>query len=99
MPKIVAMIQAARDKGQDVSANMYPYVAGGTALASSLPPWVAEGARTSCSLAFRTTRYGQRCKQEMAGDHPNWENLYFDSGGPSGVLVSGIVNPDLRVRR
>src|SRR2546422_4007484 len=43
MPKIVAMIQAARDKGQDVSANMYPYVAGGTALASSLPPWVAEG--------------------------------------------------------
>src|SRR5438046_9902479 len=43
MPKIVAMIQAARDSGQDVTADMYPYVAGGTALASSLPPWVAEG--------------------------------------------------------
>ena len=43
MPKIVAKIQGARDAGQDVSADMYPYVAGGTALASSLPPWVAEG--------------------------------------------------------
>ena len=43
MPKIVAMIQAARDSGQDVTANMYPYVAGGTALASCLPPWVADG--------------------------------------------------------
>ena len=32
MPKIVGMIQAARDAGQDVSADMYPYVAGGTAL-------------------------------------------------------------------
>src|SRR5262249_7891600 len=41
MPKIVAMIQVARDSGQDVSADMYPYVAGATALASSLPPWVA----------------------------------------------------------
>jgi N-acyl-D-amino-acid deacylase len=43
MPRIVGMIQAARDSGQDVSADMYPYVAGGTALASSLPPWVADG--------------------------------------------------------
>src|SRR5439155_17585475 len=43
MPRVVALIQAARDSGQDVSADMYPYVAGGTALASSLPPWVAEG--------------------------------------------------------
>ena len=45
MPKIVAMIQAARDSGQDVSADIYPYIAGGTALASSLPPWVADGGR------------------------------------------------------
>jgi hypothetical protein len=34
MPKIVRMIQKARDSGQDVSASMYPYVAGGTALSS-----------------------------------------------------------------
>src|SRR5437764_3302542 len=96
MPKIVAMIQAARDKGQDVSANMYPYVAGGTALASSLPPWVAEGGTNKLLARLQDHTIRTKIKQEMAGDHPNWENLYFDSGGPSGVLVSGIVNPDLK---
>jgi len=29
-------------------ADMYPYVAGGTALAASLPPWMADGACPSC---------------------------------------------------
>src|SRR5262249_56680093 len=38
MVRIVEKIQAARDSGLDIRANQYPYVAGGTALASSLPP-------------------------------------------------------------
>jgi N-acyl-D-aspartate/D-glutamate deacylase len=32
----------------------------------------------------------------MATEHTDWENLYLGSGGASGVLVSGIVNPDLK---
>ena len=96
MPKIVGMIQAARDSGQDVSANMYPYVAGGTALASSLPPWVADGGMQKLLERLHDPAMREKIKQEMAGDHPNWENLYFDSGGGSGVMVSGIVNPDLK---
>ena len=32
----------------------------------------------------------------MATEHPNWENLYLGSGGASGVIVSGFVNPDLK---
>jgi N-acyl-D-amino-acid deacylase len=97
MPKIVAMIQAARDAGQDVTANMYPYVAGGTALASSLPPWVADGGSNKLLERLHQPEIRARIKKEMlAGDHPNWENLYFDSGGAPGVLVSGIENPDLK---
>jgi N-acyl-D-amino-acid deacylase len=97
MPKIVAMIQAARDLGQDVTANMYPYVAGGTALASSLPPWVADGGTDKLLERLHQPEIRARIKKEMlAGDHPNWENLYFDSGGAAGVLVSGIENPDLK---
>ena len=97
MPKIVAMIQGARDAGQDVTANMYPYVAGGTALASSLPPWTAEGGTAKLLERLQDRAIRAKIKQEInAGDHPDWENLYFDSGGASGVLVSGIVNPDLK---
>jgi N-acyl-D-amino-acid deacylase len=94
MPKIVGMIQAARDAGQDVSADMYPYTAGGTALASSLPPWVADGGVPKLLDRLKDPPVRTRIKEEMASEHPNWENLYLGSGGASGILLSGIQNPD-----
>lgn len=96
MPKIVRMIQAARDSGQDVSADMYPYIAGGTALASSLPPWVAEGGMDKLLERLHDPATRAKIKTEMAADHPQWENLYFDTGGATGVMVSGVVNPELK---
>ena len=96
MPKIAAMIQAARDKGQDVTADMYPYVAGATALASALPPWVADGGLDKLLERLRDPTVRQRIKGEMDSDHPDWENLYFDSGGAAGVMVASVVNPELK---
>ena len=96
MPKIVGMIQAARDSGQDVSADMYPYIAGGTALASSLPPWVADGGTDKLLERLKDAANRAKIKEEMATEHPNWENLYLGSGGASGIIVSGVVNPDLK---
>jgi dihydroorotase/N-acyl-D-amino-acid deacylase len=99
MPKIVGMIQAARDAGQDVSADMYPYIAGGTALASALPPWVADGGTEKLLERLKDPAVRDRIKKEMATEHPNWENLYLGSGGASGVLVSGIASKDPAVKQ
>lgn len=99
MPKIVAMIQAARDAGQDVSADMYPYIAGGTALASALPPWVADGGTDKLLERLKDPVVRARIKQEMTSEHPNWENLYLGSGGASGLLISGIVNRDPAIKK
>ncbi len=96
MPKIVAMIQAARDSGQDVSADMYPYIAGGTALASSLPPWVADGGRDKLLERLHDSTVRARIKRELAVEHTEWENLYLDSGGASGVMVAGVEKPELK---
>jgi dihydroorotase/N-acyl-D-amino-acid deacylase len=96
MPKIVAQIQAARNSGQDVTANMYPYIAGGTALASSLPPWVADGGLEKLLQRLHEPATRARIKAEMATDHPEWENLFFDSGNGAGVMVSGVENPELK---
>jgi N-acyl-D-amino-acid deacylase len=96
MVKVVAQIQAARDAGQDVTADMYPYIAGGTALASSLPPWVADGGLDKLLERLKDPATRAKIKAEMAADHPTWENLFFDSGGGAGVLVSGVTNPDLK---
>jgi N-acyl-D-amino-acid deacylase len=43
MPAIVARIAAEREKGLDVSANVYPYAASGTALSTLAPDWAMEG--------------------------------------------------------
>lgn len=96
MPKIAGMIEAARASGQDVTANMYPYIAGGTALASSLPPWMADGGLDKLLERLRDPASRNRVKQELAEEHADWENLYLGSGGPSGVLVASVVNPDLK---
>lgn len=96
MTKIVAQIQAARDAGQDVTADMYPYIAGGTALASSLPPWVADGGTEKLLQRIQDPATRVKIKSEMAADHPNWENLFFDSNNGAGVMVSGVNNPEFK---
>jgi N-acyl-D-amino-acid deacylase len=96
MTKVVEKIQAARDQGLDIRANQYPYIAGGTALSAALPPWVADGGTEKLLVRLRDPKIRERIKGEMAADHPDWENLYFDCGGGSGIMIAGVVNPDLK---
>jgi N-acyl-D-amino-acid deacylase len=96
MPKLVAKIDAARASGLDIRADMYPYLAGATALASCLPPWVANGGMQKLLDHLKDPATRQKIKAEMSSDHPGWENLYYDSGGAPGVMISGVANPDLK---
>jgi len=96
MPRIVARIDAERAEGLNVAADMYPYLAGATALASCLPPWVADGGPDKLLERLRDPATRRRIKAEMTSDHPDWENLYYDSGGATGVQVSGVFNKGLQ---
>ncbi len=96
MPRVIERITNARKAGVDVTADMYPYLAGATALASSLPPWVADGGPAKLLERLHDAKVRRQIKEEMATDHPNWENLYLDSGGAAGVRISGVVDPQLK---
>jgi dihydroorotase/N-acyl-D-amino-acid deacylase len=97
MKNVVAMIQAARDSGLDIAADMYPYPAGATALASALPPWVADGGVQKLLERLKEPATRARIKKELiAGDHPDWENLYYDCGGGAGVLLASVQKPELK---
>src|SRR6201999_2112940 len=96
MPKLIAKLQTERDAGLDIAADMYPYVAGATQLASSLPPWVADGGAEKLLERLRDPAIRRRIVSDMAHDHDDWENLYLDCGGGRGVMISAVVNPDLQ---
>jgi N-acyl-D-amino-acid deacylase len=96
MKKVVAAIRAARDSGLDIAADMYPYTAGATALASALPPWAADGGPQKLLKRLTDPAVRLRIKKELASDHPDWENLFFDVGGARGVLLASVTNPELK---
>ena len=96
MPLVVGKIQAARNSGLDIAADMYPYIAGGTQLASALPPWMADGGMTQLLQRLQDAATRKRIVAEMAEDHKDWENLYFDSGGGGGVMIAEVANPALK---
>jgi N-acyl-D-amino-acid deacylase len=43
MPEVMERITAARARGLDITADMYPYTASGTGFSAIIPNWVAEG--------------------------------------------------------
>jgi N-acyl-D-amino-acid deacylase len=86
MRRAIERIEQARASGQPVTANMYPYTAGGTSLASCIPPPYHVGGPQA--LAARLADPAQRAG--MAADirewSDEWENLYLGAGGGEGVL-------------
>jgi dihydroorotase/N-acyl-D-amino-acid deacylase len=96
MKNVVANIQNARDSGLDIAADMYPYPAGATALASALPPWVADGGVQKLLERLKDPATRARIKKELATDHADWENLFYDCGGGAGVLIASVEKPELK---
>ncbi|MBL8129163.1 MAG: D-aminoacylase [Chloroflexia bacterium] len=91
MPEVIATINAARAAGIDVTADMYPYVAAGTGLASCLPPWAEEHGNLWRNLADDAIR--QRIRDEMTTPSESFENLGA-SAGPENVILAGLRRPE-----
>lgn len=95
MAHVLSRIKQARDQGLDITADIYPYVAGSTSLAASLPPWALEGGTEKMLARLRDPLMRQRLKKEISEEQTAWENIYLGSGGPEGVLISAVVNREL----
>jgi N-acyl-D-amino-acid deacylase len=95
MPEILNKIEKARAGGLDITADIYPYVAGSTSLSACLPPWAQEGGVDKMLARLRDPVTRDRIKKEISEDHKDWENIYLGSGGASGVLIGAVVNRDL----
>ncbi len=95
MPEVLKKIEKARAEGLDITADVYPYIAGSTSLSASLPPWVLEGGTQKMLSRIRDTRIRQQLKKEIMSDAKDWENIYLGSGGAEGVLIGSVGNREL----
>jgi len=80
----IAIIDAARAAGQDVSADMYPYTAGSTGLVACMPPWASADGKLYENLADAQMR--ARIRDEILDQKTEWEN-FCALAGPDGVLI------------
>jgi dihydroorotase/N-acyl-D-amino-acid deacylase len=95
MPEVLIKIKRARAAGLDITADIYPYIAGSTSLSACLPPWALEGGTEKMLSRLKDMQIRQSLKKEITSDAKDWENIYLGSGGASGVLIGSVVNRDL----
>ena len=95
MPELTATIAAARARGLEVQANVYPYRAGQNNLASIIPPWAHEGGAKVMIERLKDPSLRARLDEEInhgiAGT--NWYNHYTATGGWEGMLLVSLSNP------
>lgn len=97
MRQALATINAARDRGVDVAADLYPYTAGGTGLEIIAPSWVwADGLEKGIERV-RDPKVRERMKKEVAaGSMPGWSNLVHASGGFQNVRLANSFSDKYR---
>lgn len=93
MVDAISRINGARARGQDVTADMYPYLAGGTGLSSIFPPWLAADGKFYESLRDPETR--ARVREEVLHPGGGWEAL-GTLAGPEGVFPLELNRPEHR---
>jgi len=95
MDLAINKINKARDRGLEITTDMYNYIAGATGLDAHMPPWVQEGGYKKWVERLKDPLIRARVKKEMIKDTDDWENLGY-LAGPAGVLFSDFKNPELR---
>jgi N-acyl-D-amino-acid deacylase len=92
---VIARIEAARARGQRITADMYAYPAGSTGLDAAMPTWVQAGGVEAWIARLKDPATRARVLAEMRLDHPDFENLEHQAGG-EGTLLVGFKNPALK---
>src|SRR5436853_1336317 len=80
MNEVVALIDAARKRGVNVQANIYPYTRGNNNLASIIPPWAHEGGTGKMLERLKDSAERVRLKKDIREGVPGWYNHYLAVG-------------------
>jgi len=90
MKEAIALVEAARKRGVEISADQYPYVASSTTLTATLPPWVQAGGRSNMNERLKDRDARAKIRKEMEAPNPTWENRYQSAGTWQNIQLASI---------
>jgi N-acyl-D-amino-acid deacylase len=98
MPELISSIAAARARGEQVEAHVYPYRAGQNNLSSIIPPWAHEGGSKALVARLKDPSLKERLVREVENGIPgtNWYNHYTATGSWQGMLLVSFSNPEYK---
>jgi dihydroorotase/N-acyl-D-amino-acid deacylase len=89
MPEVIQRIAAARAEGLDVSANVYPYLAGANMLHADVPDWAQAGGVSEMLKRMRDPDQRSRIEKDVAA---RWK----DPSDPERVIIVLALSPDAK---
>ena len=95
MGEQIARIQAARDRGVEITADQYPYIAAMTGLEMCIPPKYQEGTSEEVVARLRNPKVRAEIRKAIQKGLPGWgDNEVKSVGGWHGVLVAALQKPE-----
>jgi len=85
--RTLRMMEKARERGVDVTCDVYPYLAGSTGLDAMLPPYVYEGGVEKLVERLKDEKTRQRLRQEMTEGIGGWAS-HLIAGGWDAIMIA-----------
>jgi N-acyl-D-aspartate/D-glutamate deacylase len=92
---LIDRVEAVRQDGLQVTADMYTYTAGATGLDGAMPPWVQEGGFEAWRARLQSPELRARVEREMTSETAEWENMFL-LAGPENIRLLAFKNERLR---
>jgi N-acyl-D-amino-acid deacylase len=86
MDAAIAKVEAARQEGLPITANMYCYTAGAAPLTACIPPWAMAGGEVAMRRRLRDPDSRQRVLNDIR-NKDDWPNFYHNAGSPENVVL------------
>jgi len=87
--KTLSLMEDARERGVDVTCDVYPYTAGMTSLVTLLPPWAHEGGLERLLERLRGGSEREKVREDMVKGSGDWESFVKDYGWQN-IIVSSV---------
>lgn len=96
MDSAIKRIERARKEGQQITADMYTYIAGATGMTSAFPPTLQDGGFGKLRERLMDPKVREDMKKAMNTDAIDWENLYYGAGGAEHILMLSFKQDSLK---